>query len=77
MHLLCVQEELQRFDANVLHLPIVVVANKVDLLSPAGAADALKRLKAATKLPIVPVSAKQKLGLSRLQHVLQLLVTPR
>eukprot|EP00775_Hariotina_reticulata_P006305 gene6305-6540_t len=75
--LMILKEELQHFDARALHLPLVVVANKVDLLSPAGAADALKRLKEATNLPIVPVSAKQKLGLSRLQHVLQLLVTPR
>jgi 50S ribosomal subunit-associated GTPase HflX len=71
------QEELHRFDARVLQLPVVVVANKVDLLSPADAAAALARLKQVTQLPIVPVSAKHELGLSRLQHVLQLLVAPR
>ena len=47
-----------------------MVANKVDALSPHIAAAALKRLKAATPMAIVPVSAKNQAGLGRLQEAL-------
>ncbi|KAF6260965.1 hypothetical protein COO60DRAFT_1637178 [Scenedesmus sp. NREL 46B-D3] len=71
------QEELGRFDANVLQLPMVVVANKLDALAPAAAAAAIQELKTATTLPIMPVSAKEGLGLQRLKSALQLLVAGR
>jgi 50S ribosomal subunit-associated GTPase HflX len=73
----CVQEELARFDASVLQLPIVLVANKLDALEPAAAAAAMQELKAATTLPIMPVSAKEGLGLQRLKSALQMLVGGR
>jgi GTPase involved in cell partitioning and DNA repair len=65
------QQELRLYDASTLSLPCVVVANKVDALSSAAAAARLERLKQATPLPIVPVSAKQRLGLQRLKHALE------
>lgn len=52
---------------------MLVVANKVDAMTPADAAAALQRLKAATGLPIVPVSAQQHLGLVRLKQSLELI----
>jgi 50S ribosomal subunit-associated GTPase HflX len=71
------QEELARFDASVLQLPMVLVANKLDALEPAAAAAAMQELKAATNLPIMPVSAKEGLGLQRLKSALQVLVGGR
>lgn len=67
------QEELQCYDAATLRLPRLVVANKLDALTPAAAAAALQQLKAATPLPIVPVSALQGAGLQRLKQALWLL----
>ncbi len=67
------QDELCCYDAKTLSLPMLVVANKVDDLSVKAAAAALQRLKAATDLPIIPVSAQKQLGLHRLQQSLQLL----
>lgn len=71
------QEELAKFDASVLQLPMVVVANKLDAMAPAAAAAAMQQLKAVTTLPITPVSAKEGLGLQRLKSALQLLVGVR
>lgn len=65
------QDELRCYDAKMLSLPMLVVANKVDDMSVEGAAAALQKLKAATELPIVPVSAQQHLGLLRLRQSLQ------
>lgn len=68
-----VQEELRCYDAKTMSMPMLVVANKADVLSPEAAAAVLQRLKAATDLPIVPVSAQQHLGLVRLKQSLQFL----
>lgn len=67
------QDELRCYDAKTLSQPMLIVANKVDAMSAQAASAALQRLKASTSLPIVPVSAQQHLGLSRLAHSLQLL----
>jgi 50S ribosomal subunit-associated GTPase HflX len=56
-----------------MSMPMLVVANKVDAMSAGEAAQALQRLKLATNLPIVPVSAQQHLGLMRLKQSLELL----
>lgn len=56
-----------------MSMPMLVVANKVDAMSAAEAAQALQHLKQATNLPIVPVSAQQHLGLLRLKQSLELL----
>eukprot|EP00878_Enallax_costatus_P033968 GHUV01037564.1.p1 GENE.GHUV01037564.1~~GHUV01037564.1.p1 ORF type:complete len:138 (+),score=53.07 GHUV01037564.1:922-1335(+) len=69
------QEELSRYDNTVMQMPMLVVANKLDALAPDAAAAALQQLKAATHLPILPVSAKQGAGLRRLKTALQLLVS--
>jgi 50S ribosomal subunit-associated GTPase HflX len=52
-------------------MPCLVVANKLDALAPGDASAALAALKRATQLPIVPVSAKQGLGLQRLKGALE------
>lgn len=69
----CLQDELRFYDARMLSLPMLVVANKVDAMSAQAAAGALQRLKAATDLPILPVSAQKQLGLQRLRQSLELL----
>jgi 50S ribosomal subunit-associated GTPase HflX len=56
---------------------MVVIANKLDSIPAAAAAAAMQQLKAATTLPIMPVSAKEGLGLQRLKSALQLLVGGR
>lgn len=66
------QDELRSFDPQAMSKPMLVVANKVDALSADAAAAALQRLKQATDLPIIPVSAQQHLGLVRLKQSLEL-----
>ena len=56
---------------DLLSRPCIVVANKVDACVDAGAA--LEALKAATLLPILPVSARQSAGLERLRNALRAL----
>lgn len=68
-----VQDELRCFDSKTMVMPMLIVANKVDALSPQQAAAVVQRLKAATSLPIIPVSAAKHLGLPRLKQSLQLL----
>ena len=67
------QDELARYDASLATRPTLVIANKVDLLPPSAAAAALSALKAATQLPILPVSAQEGLGLDRLRGALRML----
>lgn len=67
------QDELRFYDAKTLSQPMLIVANKVDAMTASALSAALERLKASTSLPIVPVSAQQHLGLSRLAQSLQFL----
>lgn len=69
------QEELRLFDGALAALPALVVANKIDALADPWAA--LGRLKAATGLPIVPVSAARGLGIARLRRALRMVAAAR
>lgn len=74
-HCILLQEELAKYDVRVLKMPMLLVANKMDALGAAAAAEAMQQLKEATSLPIVPVSAKEGVGLQRLKDALHLLVS--
>lgn len=62
------QAEVAAYDPALLQLPALVVANKMDAV--ADPARVLAELKAATPLPIIPVSAVQQAGLERLKEAL-------
>lgn len=69
------QDELLQYDKTVMQMPMLIVANKLDALSPDAAAVALQQLKALTGLPMVPISAKHGAGLHCLRTALQLLTS--
>ena len=50
-----IQKELLYYDEELLRKPTIVVANKMD---EEGAKEGLRLLKNCTKLPVIPVSAK-------------------
>jgi GTPase involved in cell partitioning and DNA repair len=66
------QAEVAAYDPALLQLPALVVANKMDAV--ANPAQVLAELKAATPLPIIPVSSVQQAGLERLKEALLALV---
>ena len=63
------QAELAAHRHQLLQAPALVVATKTDALQDPAAA--LARLKAATPLPIVPVSSHARSGLERLKGALR------
>jgi GTP-binding protein len=65
------QRELAAYDASIVQRPSVVVANKCDL---PGAQEGLRKLRAATSLPVLPLSAKLTSGVGFLVESLRFLV---
>lgn len=51
-----IQKELLHYDESLLRKPTIIVANKID---EEGAEKGLALLKSVTKLPIIPISAKE------------------
>ena len=51
-----IQKELLYYDGELLRKPTIIVANKMD---EEGAKEGLRLLKSCTKLPVIPVSAKE------------------
>ena len=74
MMMLMPQDELRRYQPELLESPSLVVANKVDSCEDAAAA--LAELKRHTPHPIVPVSAAHSVGLQRLKAALRMMAPP-
>ena len=66
------QEELRLYDARLPARPSLVVANKCDL--PGATPEALAALRAATRLPVLPVSALTREGVAELLQGIRWLI---
>jgi len=64
------QAEMQAFDAELLARPRLVVLNKIDLLPPKFPLEKVLQHYRQTGLPVFPVSAKTKAGLSALRQAI-------
>ncbi len=63
---MAVRGEVASFDPEMAERPALVVLNKLDLVTAAGAAEQARALKARTGLEVLVVSAEERIGLEPL-----------